>query len=77
MTPYTWYFDPRTYGISTPYAWYFDPPAYLLIRNEWGQNTIQGGGQFSIIDLGANLPWGSKYHMTPGANPRRIGDRLV
>ena len=39
------------------------------------QFTIQGGGQFSIrrfnipwmkIDPGVNLPWGLKYHMTPG-----------
>jgi hypothetical protein len=41
------------------------------------QFTIQGGGaQFSIrgfnipwmkIDPRVNLPWGSKYHMTPGS----------
>ena len=78
--PYPWYFDPPSNGISTPpYTWYFDLPAYLLIRNggvkiPWGFNLPYRGGQFSIrgfnilwmkIDPGVNLPWGSKYHMTP------------
>jgi hypothetical protein len=40
-------------------------------------NLPYRGGQFSIrgfnipwmkIDPGVNLPWGSKYHMTPGHN---------
>ena len=65
------------HGILTPL-----PISGLEMR---GQNTIQGGSVFNKgfnipwmrIDLGVNLPWGSKYHMTPGANPRRIGDRLV
>ena len=43
------------------------------------QFTIQGGGQFSIrgfnipwmkIDPVVNLPWSSKYHMTPVICPR-------
>jgi hypothetical protein len=29
------------------------------------------------IDPALNLPWGSKYHMTPSANTPRISDRLV
>ena len=64
-----------------PYPWYFDLPAYLLIRNggskyHGGSIYHTGrGGQFSIrrfnipwmkIDPGVNLPWGSKYYMTPG-----------
>jgi len=41
----------------------------------WGFNLPYRGGQFSIrglnipwkkIDPGVNLPWGSKYNMTPG-----------
>ena len=36
-------------------------PAYLLIRNEGGINSM--GVQFTI--QGVNIPWESKYHMTP------------
>jgi len=45
------------------------------VKIPWGFNLpYRGGGQFSIrgfnipwmkIDPGVNLPWGSKYHMTP------------
>ena len=34
------------YGILTPLSMVFGPPAYLLIRNEGGQNTM--GVQFTI-----------------------------
>jgi hypothetical protein len=58
LTPLPMVIWPAIHGIltplpmvyRTPYPWYFDPPAYLLIRNEGGQNTtgvqftIQGGG---------------------------------
>jgi hypothetical protein len=46
------------------------------------QFTIQGGVQFSIrgfnipwmkIDPGVNLPWGSKYHMTPVHSLKNYG----
>ena len=50
-----------------PYPWYFDPPAYLLIRNEGVQFTIQGG---------VNIPWGSKYHMT-GVSRRSEKEKKV
>jgi hypothetical protein len=55
LTPYPWYIyiDPPIHGILIPYPWYIDPlsmvflpPAYLLIRNEGGQNTM--GVQFTI-----------------------------
>jgi hypothetical protein len=45
------------------------------------QFTIQGRVQFSIrglnipwmkIDPGVNLPWGSKYHMTPAFSETKI-----
>ena len=64
-----------------PYPWFFYLLVYLLIRNEEGAKYHggsiyhTGGGQFSVrgvnipwmkIDPGVNLPWGSKYHMTPG-----------
>jgi hypothetical protein len=48
------------------------------VKLPWGINLpYRGGVQFSIrgfnipwmkIDPGVNLPWGSKYHMTPGQN---------
>jgi hypothetical protein len=64
---YPWYIDTPIHGIltplpmvyRTPYPWYFDPSAYLLIRNE-GVNI-----PWMKIDPEVNLPWGSKYHMTP------------
>ena len=65
---------PLIHGILThlpmvywsPYAWYFDPSAYLLIRNEGVQFSIRGDNiPWMKIDPGVNLPWGSKYHMTP------------
>ena len=88
-TPYLYWHS--IHGILHPYPWYFDHPAYLLIRNEgvkipWGFNLPYWGSQFSIrgvnvpwmkINPSVNLPWGSKYHMTAGENPRRIGDMLV
>jgi hypothetical protein len=65
--PYPWYIDSLIHDILThlsmvywpPYPWYFDPSAYLLIRNE-GVNI-----PWMKIDHRVNLPWGSKYHMTP------------
>ena len=45
------------------------------VKIPWGFNLPYRGGQFSIkgfnipwmkIDPGVNLPWGSKYHTTPG-----------
>ena len=74
---------PPTHRMSTPYTWYFDLPAYLLIRNGGGgqntmrvQFTIQGGSVFNkgvqyTMDVNwprVQLPWGSKYHMTPVVN---------
>jgi hypothetical protein len=64
---YPWYIDTPIHGIltplpmvyRTPYPWYFDPSAYLSIRNE-GVNI-----PWMKIDPEVNLPWGSKYHMTP------------
>ena len=64
--PYPWYFDPPTHGIltplsmvyRTPYPWYF---AYLLIRNEKGQNTIQVGGSVfnkrGQYTMGVKIPY--------------------
>jgi hypothetical protein len=50
----------------TPYPWYFDPSAYLLIRNEGVKVPYRGVNiPWMKIDPGVNLPWGSKYHMTP------------
>jgi hypothetical protein len=80
-TPLSMVFWPPYHGISTPYACYFDLPSYLLIRNGGGSKyhggfnlPYRGWSQFSIrgfnrswieIYPGVNLPWGSKYHMTP------------
>jgi hypothetical protein len=71
-THHPWYFNPLYFVYPTP--------AYLMIRNEGVQNTI--GVQFTIqgvqvlirlfniswmkIDPWVNIPWASKYHMTPG-----------
>lgn len=66
------------YGILTPSHGILNPFC-LLIRNEGVQNTMglnlpYGGSHFSIrvfnipwmkIGPGVNIPWGSKYHMTP------------
>jgi hypothetical protein len=60
-TPYPWYIDPTTHRISTPYTWYFDLPAYLLIRNEGGQNTM--GVQFTIQGGGSVFNKGGQYTM--------------
>ena len=42
LNPYPWYVDPHIHGIFTPLPMICWPPAYLLIRNEGGQLTIQG-----------------------------------
>ena len=66
LTPLPMVFWSPTHGTSTPYPWYFDPlsmvfwpPAYLLIRNEGGQNTM--GVQFTIqggqYTMGQNTIW--------------------
>jgi hypothetical protein len=84
--PYPWYFDPLPMVYRPPYPWYFDPLSisWLEMRRvkiPWGFNLPYRGGQFSIkgvnipwmkIDPGVNLPWGSKYHMTPGCIPFTI-----
>ena len=64
--PYSWYFDPS-------YPWYFEPPthgiltppAYLLIRNEEVQNTMEG--QYTMDEnwpqgqntMGVKIPYDS------------------
>ena len=60
-TSYPWYFDPLPMVYGAPYPWYIDPlpmicwpPAYLLIRNEEGQNTMEV--QFNIQG-GQNTIW--------------------
>jgi hypothetical protein len=75
-SPYPWYFDPPTHDIliSLPISW-----LEMGGQNTMGvQFTIQRG-QFSIrgfnipwmkIDPVVNLPWSSKYHMTPVICPR-------
>jgi hypothetical protein len=71
---YPWYIDPLSmviwppsqWYIEPPYPWYFDPSAYLLIRNEGVKVPYRRVNiPWMKIDPGVNLPWGSKYHMTP------------
>jgi len=61
-TPHPWYFDslsmvyrPPTDDtcISSPLPMVFSPPAYLLIRNEGGQNTMG----FNLPYRGVNIPY--------------------
>ena len=86
--PYPWYFDPTypnsdppTHDILTSL-----PISWLEIggggaKYPGGSIYHTGGVQFSIrefniqwmkIDPGVNLPWGSKYHMTPGITPIKL-----
>lgn len=46
QTPYPWYIEHHTHDILTPSLWYIESPTYLMIRNEWVQNTTRV--QFTI-----------------------------
>ena len=66
---------------SLPISW-----LEMGVKKNMGVQFIIQGGQFSIrgfnipwmkIDPRVNLPWGSKYHMTPGHNIFVFRDRLL
>jgi hypothetical protein len=70
-TSYPCYIEHPTHGILTPYPWYIETPMHGIsnpLPISWLEmrefNLPNRGIQFSI--RGFNIPWGSKYHMTPG-----------
>jgi hypothetical protein len=76
-SPYPWNIDPPTHDILTslPISWLEMggwgvniPWGFILPYR--GESVFNKGVQYTVpwmkIDTGVNLPWGSKYHMTPG-----------
>ena len=84
-----WYFDPgvnfHPWYIALPY-WKLTPPPYMVNWTPmvfWPPPPISNqeiGREVKISCVGGvNLPWGSKYHMTPPWNPpfiQHFNDKL-